>query len=79
VHLGNADCVADFRLAQIEEVAQRDDPALPGIEGASGRRNKRAGDSDVVQFERLWCCHCPSVFVDAHGRAEGRHQRGVAL
>jgi hypothetical protein len=79
VHLGNADCVADLRLAQIEEVAQRDDPALPGIEGASGRRNKRAGDSDVVQFERLWCCHRPSVFVDGHGRAERRHQRGVAL
>jgi hypothetical protein len=79
VHLRNADRVADLRLAQIEEVAQRDDPTLPGIEGARGRRNERAGDSDVVKFERLRCCNRPSAFVDAHGRAEGRHQRGVAL
>jgi hypothetical protein len=79
VHLRNADRLADLRLAQIEEVAQRDDPTLPGIEGASGRRNKRAGDSEIVQFERLWRCDRLSVFVDAHGRAEGRHQRGVAL
>lgn len=79
MHLRNADRVADLRLAQIEEVAQRDDPALPGIEGARGRRNKCAGDSEVVQFERLWCCDRPSVFIDAHRRAEGRHQRGVPL
>ena len=79
MHLRNADRVADLRLAQIEEVAQRDDPALPGIEGACGGRNKRAGDSDIVQFERLWRCDPTGVFVDAHGCAEGRHQRDVAL
>ena len=79
MHLRNADRIADLRLAQIEEVAERDDPTLPGIQGTRRRRNKRPGDSDVVQFERLWCCDRPGVFVDAHGRAEGRHQRGVAL
>jgi hypothetical protein len=73
VHLGEAELVADLRLAQIEEVTERNHPPLARVEAACGRRDEGAGHTDVVEFLCLRCRDRLGLVVEARRRAEQRH------
>jgi hypothetical protein len=70
---------ADLGLAQVEEVAQRDDETLARVERARRGGDEHARDSDVVRLGHLGTGDQLCLAVDRHGRTQLRHQSGVAL
>lgn len=79
MHLGDPDRVPDLGLAQVEEVAKRHNAALARIEPARRGRDERAVEPDVVELRRRRRSGVLGLAVERFGRAERRHQRGVAL